>query len=145
MWNDDLRTVFELLSNILKGLGTKVPSGLLDEFLKSQEGEGDVQSLADLVYDLEEYMESHFYNDTGAIPRIIRLENVFLPLNSIKKWKIIDHYNYKNNIMQYQIVLNETEGSPSAFDNLVVNYSNKEDRNKDLEKLIEMKQGHPLL
>ena len=145
MVNEDLKAVLTLLSIILKGLGTTIPSALIEKFLEEPEDEQEYMSLSELYEELRKYKETHYYNDAGLVPRIVKLGNMFLPLSQIKKWTIRDHYCFKTNEMQYQLLLNETEGHPGLYENLTISYPTIQERDTDLKKLVEMKQGYPLL
>ena len=71
--------------------------------------------------------------------------NLYLPLDAIKKWTTEEGYSYMDSTLKYKLVFNAKEEHAGVFDNLVVSYNTEEERQKDIERLLEMKLSYPQL
>lgn len=137
--NDEARETLTLISEILEGLGTRVPVELLYRFLEDSPDEERHLSIEDLNEGLRNYLQEYICRDISTNTRVVKLGNIFLPLQAITKWTLEEKYSYLNNCPDYRIVLNSTEGHAGPWNNLVISYPTEEERQKDIEKLIELK------
>ena len=136
--DEELRVTISLLSDIIRTAGMGVAATLLDDFVEKFGGEEE-QSLSELNLNLEDYQREYISKDVQTNARIVKLGDSYLPLNAIKKWSREDSYSYMKSEPQYKLVLNSKESNPGVFDNVVVLYNSREQREKDIEKLLEMK------
>ena len=136
--DEELRVTISLLSDIIRTAGMGVAATLLDDFVEKFGGEEE-QSLSELNLNLEDYQREYISKDVQTNARIVKLGDSYLPLNAIKKWSREDSYSYMKSEPQYKLVLNSKESNPGVFDNVVVLSNSREQREKDIEKLLEMK------
>ena len=94
---------------------------------------------------LEEYIQKYLTRDLQGQKRMVRMGNLYLPLDAIKKWTTEEGYSYMDSALKYKLVFNAKEEHAGMFDNLVVSYNTEEERQKDIEKLLEMKLSYPQL
>lgn len=137
--DEEVRMTLEFIEVILRRLGCTTPSTLIDKFLNPSGDEKDFLSNSDLNVRLADYIDDFLPLDVCNGARMIRLGNQYLPLGVISKWKTDEKYSYSKNEQEFRIILNETEGKTTRFDNIVAVYENESQREADIEKLIEMK------
>lgn len=137
MMNEEIRETLSTISIILQGLGTKIPVSLLNQFL-SEDGENQISN-SELNESLNEYIKEYLDKDVQSQSRIVKIGELYIPLPAIHKWQIDEKYSYVDSCLKYRIIFNATEGTPGPFNNIVAVYNSKEEREKDIEKLIEMK------
>lgn len=135
---EETRLTLSLLSDIIRSAGMGFAATILDDYLEKLDTENE-ESLSELNLNIEEYIKNFISKDVQTGARMVRLGTSYLPLNAIKKWNKEDGYSYLDSKPKYKLVLNSKESNPGVFDNVVVFYDTKEEREKDIEKLLEMK------
>ena len=98
---------------------------------------------------------THLYHIDGCRILLIHngsgFKNVFVARPSydengeVKKWTTEEGYSYMDSALKYKLVFNAKEEHAGMFDNLVVSYNTEEERQKDIERLLEMKLSYPQL
>lgn len=124
-----------LVSEILQKVGMMTPTELIADYLAGKKGCG----LEWLNWELEQYIANVLAKEIPTGARFVKLENTYLPLNAIKKWEIVNKYSYSSNSVKYNLVINSTDQRPSVYDNVIIEYASADKRQKDIEKLLEMK------
>jgi len=133
--NDELRETLTLLNVVLEGLGSRMVPDLINQFLNDENG----ISNEELNEGIENYIKEYLDKDVQEGTRVARFGNLYIPLHAIKKWQMDEKYSYVDNCVKYRIIFNATEGTPSTFNNVIAVYDTEEERNKDIEKLVELK------
>lgn len=141
----ETRYTLKLLSTILHSFGSAMASGLVDRFLEDDPDEEKHFDNSALNEGLEEYVQKYLTRDLQGQRRMVRMGNLYLPLDAIKKWTTEEGYSYMDSTLKYKLVFNAKEEHAGVFDNLVVSYNTEEERQKDIERLLEMKLSYPQL
>lgn len=141
---EELDLTIELLSGIFLDIGVGKVASILKEYAERQKGDKPM-SLSELNLNLKEYIAKYLVQDINNGSRMVRIGQLYLPLNAIKTWKTEDKYSYLESRMKYDLIINAKDQNPSVFDNQVMSYIDKEERRKDIEKLLEMKLSNPQL
>ncbi len=141
----EIRITFSLLEEILQALGTHIPGDLINRYLEDGLDEKEHFTNSDLNEGLENYIKEYLTRDVQTGGRMVRIGGLYLPLQAIKKWNLEEGYSYIDNSLKYKIVINAREEHAGTFDNLVASYDSKEERQKDIERLLEMKLSYPQL
>ncbi len=135
---EETRLTLSLLSDIISSAGMGKAATILDDYLERLDTDNE-ESISELNLNIEEYLRVYISKDVQTGARMVRLGDSYLPLNAIRKWSREESYSYLDSKPKYKLVLNSKESNPGVFDNVVVFYNTKEEREKDIEKLLEMK------
>lgn len=134
---EGVRETFTLLVEIFKAYDSTRVARILEDYLSEDE---ELHSLIEEVNEnLNNYINTYLVSDLNSGVKLIRMGNVCLPLPSINKWETFEKYSYKDKRMEYRILFNATEGVPNMFSNVVAIYYDEKERERDIEKLLEMK------
>ena len=134
---EGVRETLSLVVEILKGFDCKRVAGILEDYLHDDE---ELHCPIERVNErLDEYINKYLISDISSGIRMVKMGNVCMPLPAINKWETFEKYSYKDKRMEYRILFNATEGHPNMFANVVAIYYDEKERDKDIEKLLEMK------